>query len=1086
MEKTSTSTTHATANVDQKCLEQPAANDTDEPPIPNFQPSHSRQITSSSTSSTRTNVSEKGIATRAHTLSIPHLLELLETSPTEGLAKKVATDRLTHYGENAIGGDEGISIIRLLISQLANALTLVLVGALGLSFGVKDWIEGGVIAGVITVNTVIGFIQEYKAERTMDSLRQLSSPTAVVIRDGQPVIVPAKHVVPGDVVQIKAGDVVPADLRLFIVSNLEVSEQLLTGESVPVVKSIETFKETDLPLGDRVNLCYSSTVVTQGRGSGIVIATGMSAQIGRIADAMKGEKDDNSGMSFFARVKDAILVYSGVRKGTPLQRKLTKLAYVLFFCAFLLAMVVFAVAKFKITEEVMIYAIAVAVGIVPESLIVVLTLTMSLGTRRMAKRNVIVRKLDALENLGGVTDICSDKTGTLTLGKMSVRKMWLVGDEGEGYELSTKTASDALEPVGVVHKGGDDGPAIATDDIHEGLAQAIRVASLCNVATIQQNESGTWVSTGDPTEVALQVFATKLGMGRSTLTPDEDEAVTIVSSHSSDDEKPPLVPVNIEDDDNGGFRFQLMVEFPFSSDTKKMSTIYFDHENPGKSICYIKGAVERLLEASKSYVPAPTSAPDVIAPLTDELRQSLLAKAEAFASQGLRVIGLAQRTLPVDVAGMTREAVEKDLTFLGLAGIFDPPRPETLSAVRACKEAGIVVHMLTGDHLTTAKAIAESVEIITKDAPASAVMTATQFDRMTDDEIDALDELPLVIARCAPQTKVRMIKAGKRRGRHMAMTGDGVNDSPALKLAPIGIAMGLAGSDVAKDASDLVLTDDNFDSIISAVAEGRRLFLNIQRFSLHLLSTNVALVVLLVAGLGFKDNDANSVFPLSPLAVLWVNMITGTPPSLGLGTEKAPKDLMKKAPHSVIDGVFTWALIIDTFAYGVCIGLTCLLSFVIVMYAGVSPGDLATQCNTGVSEQCTLVARARSTVFATLIFEFMLYAWVLKDFERSIFRLEPGVPFYKTLYENKTLFWSVIIACASSVLPIYVPVLNTKVFYQHAIGWEWGVIAAMTVAFILWCDIWKIVRRPLFKKFLPPPTMEAPPSQSSSEASSMV
>ncbi|KAF8884255.1 hypothetical protein CPB85DRAFT_1378183 [Mucidula mucida] len=990
-------------------------------------------------------------AITAHTLSIPRLLDVLSTSATEGLTKDAAAARLTEYGENSIGGDEGISLLRLLVSQLANALTLVLLAALGLSFGVQDWVEGGVIAGVITVNTVIGFVQEYKAERTMDSLRQLSSPTAVVIRDGQPVIVPSKHVVPGDVVQIKAGDVIPADLRLFVISNLEVSEQLLTGESVPVAKSTETFKETDIPLGDRINLCYSSTIVTQGRGSGIVVATGMSAQIGRIADAMnsKNNKDDKSGMSFFGRVKDTILNYSGVRTGTPLQRKLTKLAYVLFF------------------------AIAVAVGIVPESLIVVLTLTMSLGTRRMAKQNVIVRKLDALENLGGVTDICSDKTGTLTLGKMSVRKMWIAGAPGEGYELSTQTASNALEPVGTVHKGGDGGPVINPNDLDEGLAQTLRVASLCNVATIQQNDAGVWVSTGDPTEVALQVFATKLGMGRPTLTPDEDEAATVIEETVYDEKGGSTVN---EEDKNGGFRFQLQVEFPFSSETKKMSTIYLDHDNPGSSICLTKGAVERLLEGSTSYVPSPATAPSVIAPLTDEVRQALLAKAEELASQGLRVIGLAQRIFaPTEVAGIAREAAERDFTFLGLAGIFDPPRPETLSAVRA----------LTGDHLTTAKAIAESVEIITRDAPASVVMTATQFDRMTDAEIDALPELPLVIARCAPETKVRMIKAGKRRGRHMAMTGDGVNDSPALKLAPIGIAMGLAGSDVAKDASDLVLTDDNFDSIRSAVAEGRRLFLNIQRFSLHLLSTNVALVVLLVAGLGFKDKDGSSVFPLSPLAILWVNMITGTPPSLGLGTEKAPLDLMKKPPHSVKDGVFTWALILDTFAYGIVIGITCLISFVIVMYAGVEPGDLATRCNRGFSEQCTLVARARSTVFATLIVEFMLYAWVLKSFDRSVFRLEPGIPFYKTLYENKVLFWSVILACASSVLPIYVPVLNEVVFYQHAIGWEWGVIVAMTLAFILWCDIWKIVRKSVFKVVLPSP-QKVIASTTSSESSSIV
>ncbi|PPQ72985.1 hypothetical protein CVT24_000298 [Panaeolus cyanescens] len=1003
------------------------------------------------------------VAPTAHITSVQDLLEDLGTSATDGLSRNEAARRLETCGENLLQGKGGVSAWKVFIGQLTNALTAVLLAALALSFGVQDFIEGAVIAAVIVLNTTVGFFQEYRAEKTMDSLRQLSSPTATVIRNGESIAIPAKNVVPGDIVLVKSGDVIPADLRLVSSSNLEISEQLLTGESIPVAKNIDTFTsdQLDVPIGDRLNLCYASTIVTKGRGTGIVI--------GRIASVISGATQESTSsevdqLPWYKRFVERVLIFVGLRTGTPLQQKLVKLAFLLLGSAIILAIIVFSVARWKVTNTVALYAIATAIAIIPESLIAVLTLTMAVGTRRMATENVIVRKLDALENLGAVTDICSDKTGTLTLGKMSVRKLWVAANPNDAEEYTAEVTQNALEPVGAVTK--HDNTVVEPSAIHAGLAEVVRIASLCNVATVQKNLKGEWKSTGDPTEVALQVFATKLGLGRNTLTADgaTPEGTSgrpalgrIISNEKEavkfDDEKP-----------KNNKRFALIQEFPFSSEIKKMTTIYHDNENPEEAIVLTKGAVERILDSSSFYVPSP-NAPSVVAPLTQEIRNTFMVKAEELASQGLRVIGLGSRLVPRDQAkALKRDETECDLVFKGLAGIFDPPRPETLGAVRACKAAGIVVHMLTGDHITTARAIAQDVEIISPDAPASAVMTAMEFDKLTDAEIDALPELPLVIARCAPETKVRMIHAGKRRGKHLSMSGDGVNDSPALKLAPVGIAMGMAGSDVAKDASDLVLTDDNFNSIVVAISEGRRLFTNIQRFLLHLLAVNVAEVLVLIVGLCFVDGEGTSVFPLSPIAVLWVNMVTSSPPAFGLGLEKASAEMMKKPPHSLKEGVFSWPMIVDCFAAGIVMGALGLASFVIVIY-GKNGGNLAHGCNHHATDVCNAVFRARSTTFAALIFCINLYALELKSLDRSMFALTPGQFFMKDIWANKILLFSVLAGMVTVVLPIYTPGFSTKVFYQSGISWEWGIVIAASVVFIIWIEIWKMIRLPLYKRW---------------------
>lgn len=874
-----------------------------------------------------------------HTLEPETVLEKLNSSQTDGLNETEAATRLADHGSNQLKENKGISLGTILLRQVANALTLVLVAAMALSFGVRDWVEGGVVTAVILTNVILGFWQEYAAERTMASLRSLSSPTADVLRSGKVNTVPSRDLVPGDIVLFSTGDVLPADVRLLSISNLEVDEAPLTGESVPVAKIIEALPEADLGPADRINLGYASTTVTKGRGTGIVIATGMSTQIGQIAAAMaRGEGAvKNQGVPVWKRAWEKCAKFLGLRDGTPLQIRLNKFAYLLLFLAIICAIIVFSVAEFDIDNETILYAIALAIGVIPESLVAVLTVTFAVGAKRMAQSNVIVRKLDALEALGGllirlffsvrspadrfspcissmsggVTDICSDKTGTLTQGKMVVRKCWVPTGPKDAQSAETGTTygveqagATAFEPAGRVFTASSQEPEkeeyYESNALPNDVSVLATAASLCNVAELTQVD-GTWTARGDPTEIALQVFASKVGLGRSVLAGGDDS------------------------------RYSLETEFPFDSTVKRMTSAYRDSKDDEHvRKLFMKGAVERVLECCTTIVPATLADIDA-APraMDDSARTQILAQMELLASEGLRVLAFARRiTSADDMSGGVEKAapilseavkrmdVEQQFEFLGLAGLYDPPRPETRDAVLACQRAGIVVHMLTGDHPATARSIAREVAIIDGSEPVSAVMTAAQFDGMTDEEMDALPDLPVVVARCSPATKVRMIAATKRRGRFCSMTGDGINDAPSLKQAPVGIAMGITGTDVAKDSADLVLVDDRFDSIVKAVAEGRTIFDNIQRFIIALLVANVGEVILLLIGLAFRDDADESVFPLSPIAILWCNMVTASLPAVGLGLEAGGKDIMNRPPHDLKSGVFSRAVLVDTFFYG--------------------------------------------------------------------------------------------------------------------------------------------------------------------------
>ncbi|KAG6003477.1 hypothetical protein E4U21_002013 [Claviceps maximensis] len=1088
-------------------------------------------------------------------LSPEDTAKALNTDIDRGLTTAQVNALQQTHPRNELDVAEGVPWYKILTKQILNAMIIVLALAMALSFGIKDYIEGGVLVFVIVLNVTIGFWQEYRAEKRMDALRALSSPSAMVLRDGKTQVISNPDVVPGDIVLLKMGDTVPADLRMFEAMNLACEEGQLTGESVPVEKTTDNeilapgsekpaMSEEEVGIGDRINMAYATTVVRKGRGRGIVIATGMLTEVGKIA-ASTSKKRRKAGRSMnwrkygkkqpvvglAKRTYDVVGKFLGLTEGTPLQRKLSALAYILFGCAIILAMVVFGVNHFDLRNEVIIYATSLGIAIIPESLVAVLTITMVVAVTVMRKANVVVRDLSALEALGGVTNICSDKTGTLTEGAMIVRQAWIPSshmytvrksqnpnDPTKGRvtyaqqaqapcEAESSDAAAALEkaepqrdydrerssaavlkfdvPEDKLNpKTADEEREQAETELErepeltDQLEAFLISSALCNLATVRYDEEqDKWQTTGEPTEIALQVFAHRFNQGKKTL-------------------------------ENKGWK--QLAEFPFDSSIKRMSVVYDAPQQGGSaspspsassifephsnSIVFTKGAVERVLDLC-SHVG--TGADQQ--PMSEELKENVLRQMNALASQGQRVLAIAYRPwkgrfVPTENRATSaaedealRNDVEGGLSLLGLAGIYDPPRRETKPSIGECAQAGIRVHMLTGDHPETAKAIAKEVGIIPKNlgvlpdqVARSIVQKATEFDTMTDEEIDELEELPLVIARCAPDTKTRMIEALRRRGAFMAMTGDGVNDAPSLSRADVGIAMG-SGSDVAKSASKIVLTDDKFNSIVAAIREGRRMFDNIQKFVLHLLTSNVGEVILLIAGLGFIDSSGFSVFPVSPLQIIWINMVTSSFPAFGLGREAAAHDVMRKPPQDKRRGVFTNQIIVDMMVYGILMGACTMVTFCIVIY-GANGGRLGEDCNTAYSEACDAVFRARAATFAELTWLILVSAWEFKSLRRSMFRLHPDeheqehhhhgeshalsavipsalVTVCQDLYSNRFLFWSVILGALSVFPVVYIPVLNTKFFKHTGITWEWCLSLGFTALYVAGIEAWKLTKR---------------------------
>ncbi len=734
-----------------------------------------------------------------HAFPLPEVLRELETTE-EGLSDAEAENRLKQNGKNELRARPPRTVGQMLRAQLLDPMVLILIGAAILSAVLQEWTEAAVIVLIVVLNAVIGVVQEKKAQSSLEALRQMSAPTARVLRQGEESIVPAAELVVGDIVQLRDGDMVPADLRLINSANLKIQEASLTGESVPSEKDADLCPAETCALADRCNMAYSSSIVTYGRAEGVVVATGMQTQVGAVA-AMLDDQDDTD---------------------TPLKRKLNAVGKALTAAGVVICVMIFAIGALyhrPLIPQILV-AVSLAISIIPEGRPATATIVMALGVRRMARQNALIRKLPAVETLGSATVICSDKTGTLTLNKMTVK------------EIYTYIPSGAEDGAPVPNEIGED----------PTLLQMTRAAALCNDASFDPDRLGEII--GDPTEGALLHLIRGFGMDHEAL------------EH----------------------RYPRLFEQPFDSKRKRMTTV---HRIDSEIMAYTKGAVEELLDRCTHVC-----TPDGQETLTDDARAKILTACRRMSERALRVLGFTCRSL-TEVPEET-EDVEWEMTFLGAVGMIDPPRKEVAQSVRTCRAAGIRTVMITGDHRDTALAIAKELDIC---GEGDQVLTGEELNRMGDEELDRAVCHTAVFARVSPADKLRIVRTLQRAGEVAAMTGDGVNDAPALKAADIGVTMGRSGTDVAKDASDMILLDDSFTTIAYAIREGRRVYRNIQKVIQFLLAGNIAeITTLLVATLVNWDT------PLQAVHILWVNLATATLPALALGVDPPARDIMCQRP----------------------------------------------------------------------------------------------------------------------------------------------------------------------------------------------
>ena len=752
-----------------------------------------------------------------HALAAADALARHHVDPVQGLAEQEAAERLLHHGPNRLREPVGRSALIRFLSQLKEPLVLVLIGSGIVTSALGEWVDSAVIFGVVIVNAMIGYLQEGKAEAALAALARALATEVTVLRDGKKRRMDAVHLVPGDIVWLSAGDKVPADLRIVSGRQLRTIEAQLTGEATPIDKHHGDLP-TDTPLADRRNMAYAGTTVVGGQGHGLVIATADATETGRISG----------------------LIATAPEIATPLTKKMGEFASLLLWVILGLAALTFVIGVWRgeTIANMLVAAVALAVGAIPEGLPAAMSITLAIGVSRMAKRRAIIRHLPAVEALGSTTVICSDKTGTLTENAMTVTELWAGGDSfgvsGQGYA-----------PEGTL-SNGEPGPA---------LSETLKAGALCNDAALQR-QGEQWQITGDPTEAALLVVARKGGLDEITL----------------------------------GKAFPRKDELPFDSARQTMAT---QHDADGRSFAYVKGAIEKLLPACSAML-ATDGREIPLAPAEIE------AAAAQMASRGLRVLALARRQLASGET-LNEATLSAGMVFLGLAGMIDPPRPRAISAVRTCHAAGIRVKMITGDHAGTARAIAGQIGIV-KDAAAAEVLTGRDLAELDDKALAAAVIRVDVFARVEPEQKLRLVRALQSQGEVVAMTGDGVNDAPALKAADIGIAMGMGGTDVAKEAAAMVLTDDNFATIEAAVEEGRGIYDNLVKFITWTLPTNFGEGLVILAAI-----VAGVTLPITPLQILWINMTTAVLLGLPLAFEPAERGIMQRQPRppgaAVLDAV---------------------------------------------------------------------------------------------------------------------------------------------------------------------------------------
>lgn len=861
--------------------------------------------------------------------NIEEVENILTTNKETGLNDKQVIEKVEKYGKNELKAKKKKSLFIKFLEQFKDFMIIILIiaaiisGIVGIAEGegITDTI---IILIVVVVNAIIGVAQENKAEKSLEALQKLSSHTAKVIRNGQITVVAAKELVPGDIVSLDTGDFVPADLRIIEAINLKSQESSLTGESLPVEKSIDIIKNEKTGIGDRINMLFSSSLITYGRGKGIVVETGMNTEVGKIAGIINDTKEAE----------------------TPLQLKLNKLGKTLGIVAIVICIIIFIVGILigKNAMDMFMTAVSLAVAAIPEGLAAVSTIVLAIGVQRMVKKNAIVKRLPAVETLGSATVICSDKTGTLTQNKMTVQKVF--------YDDILQNVENAK-----INNNNDE------------LKRLVYISMLCNDSKVSVDNT----LTGDPTETAL------INMGFEL------------------DFEPSLFE-----------EYPRVEEIPFDSDRKLMTTI---HKVGDKYLVFTKGGIDELIRKCDNYL-----INGKIENNLQEYKTTIDINNEVMAKDALRVLAMAYKEIDHIPSKEEMKEIENNLTYVGMVGMIDPPREEAKKAVEKCKTAGIKTIMITGDHKITAIAIAKELGILEDDTEA---ITGTELEEMSQEELEAKIRDYCVYARVSPEHKVRIVKAWQKQGEIVAMTGDGVNDAPALKTADIGCAMGMVGTDVAKEAADVILTDDNFATVVSAVEEGRRIYNNILKAIQFLLSSNIGeIVVLFIAILitpllsKWFNIDVNLIVPLLPIHILWINLVTDSLPALALAVDPAEKDIMKRKPLKTTKGIFTKGMTWRIVYQGIMIGVITLIAFII----GIGTADSELPIIEGLSKEEIKVEIGQTMAFCVLALSELVHVFNIRNNKKSIFKT--------SILNNKKLLLAIGISTILMLAILLIPSLR--------------------------------------------------------------
>ncbi len=875
------------------------------------------------------------------------VLQELGVDPARGLSENEVKKRMEQFGLNKLKGKPKKSLISLFLAQLKDMLIYVLLAAAVITFVIHEYADSIIIILVIVLNAVIGVVQEYKAEKAVEALQKMTTPKSLVKRDGKAVEINSEEVVPGDIVILDAGRYVPADMRLTESANLQIEESALTGESVPTNKNAsKIFEDPKTPVGDKANMAFLSTLVTYGRGEGVVVATAMDTEIGKIAKILEADNEEM----------------------TPLQKRLDELGKILGFLAIGICLLIFVIALIQKRDlfEMFLTAISLAVAAIPEGLAAIVAIVLALGVTRMSKINAIVKKLPAVETLGSVNIICSDKTGTLTQNKMTVVKQY---------------THKSLTDVGITASG----LSPLSDD-----ADLIKSLVLCSDATYENGQG-----TGDPTEVALIVLGDKFNLTKEQLNK----------------------------------KHKRVSENPFDSDRKLMSTLNVEGE--GYRV-HTKGAIDNILKLSTTAL-----VNGQLVPLTEELKADYLRVAEEMSDSALRVLGAAFKDTTSVIAP---EEMEKELTVIGLVGMIDPPRLEVKDSIHDAKMAGIRPIMITGDHKNTAVAIAKELGIA--DTIEQSV-TGSEIDELSEEEFANKINDYRVFARVSPEHKVKIVRAFKAQNNIVSMTGDGVNDAPSLKYADIGVAMGITGTDVAKGASDMILTDDNFTTIVHAIEEGRNIYNNIKKSVIFLLSCNLGEVITI-----FLSILLNWPIPLIATQILWINLITDSLPAIALGIDPGDPDVMKQKPRNPKESFFAQGAGVRAIIGGVLIGLLTLAAF----YYGL--WEHGYQLGSNMLSEAVLeeaIPYARTMAFVVLAASQLFYSLSMRNANKTIFKIG--------FFTNKYLIGAIIVGIILQLVVISIPFL-AKAFGVHAISlMDWCIVIGFALIPFLINELIKVLTR---------------------------